>query len=444
MKVLIIADHASTRFGGEAILPVHHFRQLRARGIEAWLIANARTREELLALFPEDTDRIHFTRNTVLHRALWAAGKHLHPRLRVFSAGTAMRMLSQLDARRIARRLVAEHDIDVVHIPAPVSPKEIHITWNLDRPLVIGPLNGGMDLPPAFVHLENPLLRQFIRLGRAVAPVLNRLWRGKWQADLVLVANRRTKEALPPGLGGEVRTLPENGVELEVWAADDPGPSFSDVVEFIYVGRLVEIKGVDLLVEAFSMVRRTVPTRLTIVGDGTERARLEAQVDALGLSGIVEFAGWCTQQECARRLRQAQVFVLPSLQECGGAVVLEAMACALPVIATDWGGPADYLDPSCGILIPPVSREVFVERLAASMEMLAHNAELRRVMGHAGQRKVVEEYDWDRKTEKILGFYEEAILGHRARKAGGPRLPVQPSAAPVVAEPANEVALTEP
>ena len=64
----------------------------------------------------------------------------------------------------------------------------------------------------------------------------------------------------------------------------------------------------------------------------------------LGLETTVKFSGFLSQPDCARRLQAADVFVLPSLFECGGAVVLEAMAVGLPVIATAWGGPLDYLD----------------------------------------------------------------------------------------------------
>ncbi len=107
----------------------------------------------------------------------------------------------------------------------------------------------------------------------------------------------------------------------------------------------------------------------------------------------------------------SQIFTVrtTSLYECGGAVILEAMAMKLPVIATNWGGPVDYLDDSCGILINPYSEESFIENLSLAMEKLAKNPDLRTSMGNAGYKKVLELYDWDKKVDKILEIYRETI-----------------------------------
>src|SRR5205823_14341259 len=133
-------------------------------------------------------------------------------------------------------------------------------------------------------------------------------------------------------------------------------------------------------------VTREIPTAtLQIMGSGVMRQPLEAQATAAGLNGSVTFRGWVSQPECAKILGSADVFVLPSLYECGGAVVLEAMALGLPVIATDWGGPADYLDSSCGILVDPASPEAFAQGLADAMLRLGRDESLRRSMGAAGR-----------------------------------------------------------
>jgi glycosyltransferase involved in cell wall biosynthesis len=188
-------------------------------------------------------------------------------------------------------------------------------------------------------------------------------------------------------------------------------------VRFVFTGRLVDWKAVDLLLEAFARVRERVPVTLDILGDGPMRASLEAQARRAGIDPLVRFHGWQPQEQCARHLRESDVFVLPSLYECGGAVVLEAMAVGLPVIATDWGGPADYLDESCGILVPPRSREQFVTELAAAMLRLAQSPDLRRQMGAAGQTRVIEHFDWERKVDRVLEIYTDAVNGARS---GGP------------------------
>ncbi|HWE96318.1 MAG TPA: glycosyltransferase family 4 protein [Tepidisphaeraceae bacterium] len=406
-RVLIVAEHASAKFGGEAILPLHYFRVLRKRGVEAWLIVHSRTREELSRLFPDDLDRIHFLPDTKYHRLLYHLGKPLPGQLRHFSVGFLSRLSSQRQAKRVARRLIAEHRIDVVHQPIPVSPKESSLLHGLGVPVVIGPMNGGMRFPPGFAASQGAVTSAFMRVGRMFSGLVNRLMPGKLRAQVLLVANDRTRLALPADVRGRVITLVENGVDLALWTAAERDGRPDAPVRFAFTGRLVDWKAVDVLLGAFAKVAEKNAARLDVMGDGPMRSQLQAQAKTLHLDGQVTFHGWVAQADCAARLREADALVLPSLYECGGAVVLEAMAMGLPVIATDWGGPADYLDATCGILVPPKSRGQFVEDLAAAMLKLAGSPELRAEMGRAGRRRVEETFDWERKADRILEIYGE-------------------------------------
>jgi len=414
-RVLIFADIVSARFGGEAVLPLHYFRQLRARGVEAWLITHVRTREELIGCLDNDLQRVHFVPDTRLHRLIFWLGRPLRGTVHFFTVQLLLRSVTQLYARRIARRLIAEYQIDVVHQPAPVSPKDPTFMYGLGVPVVIGPLNGGMSYPPAFRRHQSWLNSAFVGIGRTVSKLLHRLIPGKRRAATILVANRRTQIAIPKGVTGRVATLVENGVDLTVFRPrphHHPKPANSPV-HFTFAGRLIGWKCVDLLIKAFKTVESQVPARLEILGDGPMRPYLEAQVRSLGLTDRVFFRGWLSQPDCAKALQDSDVLVLPSVYECGGAVVLEAMAVGLPVIATNWGGPADYLDNSCGILVDPVSSEGFIDKLASAMLHLARNPDLRASMGAAGRRRIEQEYDWRYKTSQMLEFYDDAIVRSR-------------------------------
>jgi glycosyltransferase involved in cell wall biosynthesis len=101
--------------------------------------------------------------------------------------------------------------------------------------------------------------------------------------------------------------------------------------------------------------------------------------------------------------------VLPSLMECGGAVVLEAMAMGLPVIATAWGGPVDYIDDTCGILVEPGSRQAFVDNFAHALEQLARSPQARVEMGRAARARVVEHFDWEVKVDRVLALYRSVV-----------------------------------
>jgi glycosyltransferase involved in cell wall biosynthesis len=128
----------------------------------------------------------------------------------------------------------------------------------------------------------------------------------------------------------------------------------------------------------------------------------------MGLEAVVKFSGFMSQEECARRLDAADVLLLPSLFEAGGAVVLEAMAMGLPVIATGWGGPLDYLDDSCGVLVPPNSRENLVAGFASAIATMADSLTLRQRLGDAGYERARLYFDWEKKIDRILELYELA------------------------------------
>ena len=99
LRVLIVSEHASFRFGGEAVLPAHYFKGLRERGVECWLITHERTRKELDEVFAADRDRIVYVPDTWAVKTLYRLGKPLPDRLNYFTFGYGIRILNQLAAR---------------------------------------------------------------------------------------------------------------------------------------------------------------------------------------------------------------------------------------------------------------------------------------------------------------------------------------------------------
>jgi glycosyltransferase involved in cell wall biosynthesis len=167
-----------------------------------------------------------------------------------------------------------------------------------------------------------------------------------------------------------------------------------------------------LLLLAFKRASAQTPMNLLIIGGGEDRVKLEQMARSLDIldemsdqAGKVCFLGWMSQTDCAGQLARCDALVLPSMHECGGAVVLEAMAMEVPVIATAWGGPLDYLDSSCGILVEPSSKEAFVENLALALVRLATHPQERRAMGKAGRLKVIRDFNWESKMDRMLEHY---------------------------------------
>src|SRR5579864_2140117 len=105
MRIIIAADNASARFGGEAFIPLNYFRLLLARKEDVRLVVHARTKAELTELFPSDIDRLYFVDDTMLHKALFWLGRLLPRRLADATTGLLMHLSTQFAQRRIIRKL---------------------------------------------------------------------------------------------------------------------------------------------------------------------------------------------------------------------------------------------------------------------------------------------------------------------------------------------------
>jgi glycosyltransferase involved in cell wall biosynthesis len=285
----------------------------------------------------------------------------------------------------------------------------------------MGPLNGGMELPPAFAGRDSRLHALTKAARPAAAATLNRLIRGRLRADVVFVANDRTRSLLPGPARRRASELSDIGVVLSAWpvAGGDPpalgdAPAGRGVTRFLFVGRLVGVKGVDVLLDAFALVRKRIPAVLEIVGDGPERGSLAEQAGRGGHGASISFLGWLSPEDCARRLRACDVYVSASLQEAGGVAVLEAMACGRPVVATAWGGHLTSIDDTAGLLVDVSSRAAVVQGLADAMLRLAGDAALRSRLGAGGRSRVAAQYDWDVIVDRILRVYGE-VCGARGR-----------------------------
>src|SRR5262249_23796896 len=182
---------------------------------------------------------------------------------------------------------------------------------------------------------------------------------------------------------------------------------------FITVGRVVPYKGLALTLEA---IRRSTPLRqceLTVIGDGPDLAAHQEFVRKHDLGGCVRLRGRLPQPELAAEMRQSQVFVFPSLREFGGGVVLEAMACALPCLAVDYGGAGGAVSKSTGVKLPMRRREELIELLRSAMERLATNPAECRQLGDAATAEVRREHTWGAKAERVAAIYREVLAGSR-------------------------------
>ncbi len=403
MRVLIVAPNISARMGGEAVLPLNYIRELKKLGADVKALTHARVREELKAHPVWSEGDFFFIEDSLAEKTIYQMGR-LAPRALediVFNSAIGTVTMARLGSA--ARKIAREIRPDVVHQPGPVSPQFPSAVAGLGAPVIIGPMNGAMDYPPAFAKDYSQGSQAVVRVARAVSGAANRIWPGKRDAALLLAANDRTRAGLPKAVDpARVEILLDNGVDLDLWSP--PETKRDDTPTFVFVGRLIWLKAVDLLIEAFSKMQR--PARLLIIGDGPDRAKLEETAKrAVHPDRPIEFAGFRPHAEIRDALARATALVLPSLRESGGAVILEGFACRTPAIVTDWGGPKDYVTPEYGVLVSPSGREAFVAGLTAAMERLAADPAEAAAMGRAARAKVEADYSWSAKARKMMAIY---------------------------------------
>jgi len=172
----------------------------------------------------------------------------------------------------------------------------------------------------------------------------------------------------------------------------------------LFVGRLVQSKGLHVLFQALAQLREAFPgLAVRLVGEGPERAALEAQAHELGVDDRVEFVGYRPQDEIRRYLRETDVFVLPSFAEGVPVVLMEAMAAAVPVVATDIAGVPELVEHGAsGLLVAPGDADA----LAAAIAQLLSDPDRARDMGRHGAKYVRREFDIETSARQLATLFE--------------------------------------
>lgn len=369
------------------------------------LITHERVKRELQGEFPDRLDTLHFISESWIDRLVYSLGRRLPDRVYTWSAGLLLRMLSQVRARRLIRELSHDKKFDLVYMPSPVSVSEPCFLGDSGVPYIIGPMQGGMEFPPG-MEGGGLISRATIRALRFLARAFHTVFNDKSKAKMLLFANQRSRDAYPGRPARNMILFCDNGVDTALWK---PKKAFrtspKEPYRLIWVGRLVHWKRVDIAIRALSRVKIDAVVTLEIVGEGSERASLEKLVAQYQLQEKVLFKGWKSQDEIAEIVNQSDTLLLPSLYESGGAVVLEALSSQVPVIATRWGGPAEYLAKGGGILVEPKSEEALIDGFAEAITRLALDPALAIEMGEKGRVISHSSYDWNHRVTQLLEIF---------------------------------------
>jgi len=331
--------------------------------------------------------------------------------------------LWQYGAYRLAKRLTHKMRFTLVHHLTFGGFRQPSFMGRLGLPFVIGPIGGG-EVTPVLLRGTFPKRQAFIEKLREMSnkldyvnPFTGAMFR---QAMVIFCKTKDTLAILPPECRNKCQVRFEIGLEPQHIRHGATIPDAS--ADFLYVGRLIYMKGIHLALKAFSQLKRDLPSAtFTLIGAGQDEAQLKHLTATLGLRDSVRWLGWIPHEEIWAQYRCYTAFVFPSLHDSSGNVVLEALSQALPVICLDTGGPGALLPPSCGIKVPVENRNEakLVGDLTAAMQSLADKPGLRAQMAISAL-EFARTCTWKDVVTSAYAHIEDALYASGKRSADRP------------------------
>jgi len=233
-------------------------------------------------------------------------------------------------------------DYDVVHH---VTWGGLHLgsqLWRLPVPLIYGPIGGGQTAPGRYWrYFGRSWPTEALRTastGRALK-LIGTCRKTIRNSALTLVCNSATADACRRLGARKIQFMLADGLPAEWLGSPRSQPAGTPVV--LFIGRLLPRKAPVLAIQAFAELRKTMPARLIVAGNGPLRRQVEATIKRLGITDDVELLGHVGLEDIKRLYDSASVLLFPSLRESFGAPFLEALGRGLPIVALDQHGIAD-------------------------------------------------------------------------------------------------------
>ncbi len=175
-------------------------------------------------------------------------------------------------------------------------------------------------------------------------------------------------------------------------------------IEILFAGYLYKLKGVEYLIKALhTITKKRQDIKLRIVGEGSDKPRLIKLTETLKIQDKVIFEGLVPHTKMPKYYQQCDIFCFPTLGEPFGKAIIEAMACAKPVIASNIGGPAEIIQhQKTGLLVPPAQPKILATKI---LELLSNETELKK-MGANARKTAIEKYSWEKISEKYHSLYQ--------------------------------------
>lgn len=314
--------------------------------------------------------------------------------------------LWQIENYKLAKKLIVKNDIDVAMCITFGNMWLPTFLYKLPCKFIWGPVGGGEGIP--FELWNNLTIRQkvleIIRVINRHLPISNLWFRTICKnSDLIIVRTNDSLNVIPKKYREKCKIMIETGVSRkECILLNDKSKNIKIKYDFIFMGRLISLKMIDIAIKAFSIISKEYNCiTFHIVGDGNCKVELHNLVKNLNLEDRIIFHGSKTREEALQMLMASQCFVFPSAKEGGAWVLFEAMMCSKPIICFDTSGMSVIVSDETGIKIPVESYEKSVLSFADAMKRVISDTKYAKKMGQLGYKRVLSEFEWQSKADFI-------------------------------------------
>lgn len=286
----------------------------------------------------------------------------------------------------------------------------------MNTPYVLGPVGGGERIPVSLRQAFSSTGQVKIlarRLVQKLMPLNPVFLANLSRASQIFARTGETLDMIPRRYHHKTSLLLETAIGPEMLPVRPPTRS-NEVVQIVSVGRLITSKFNPLFLEALAAFKSIWqrPFRVTVIGDGPERARLEALRDRLGLEEV-EFVGKKSSEEVYEALRGADIYFSTTMKEGGTWAFFEAIANHLPIVCLKVNGPDMIVGDNCGIKVLLDGHANTRDGLARGLVDLAESPSLRADLAGKALGHVEAAFTWERVSETIDTCYKDLLMSEK-------------------------------
>lgn len=319
----------------------------------------------------------------------------------------------QKRAYKLAVELEKRENFDLVHQITLAGYREPGYLWKLGKPFIWGTLGGlnntawgllkGLNMYQRLYFSARNLLNTIQKRGRRVRAAAR-------HADTIYVCDVASQRDVAHYWNRKATIMSEIGVSCSERTENPTRHMGGTPLRVCWVGNLIPLKGLPMLLAALPLCKQ--PIELHVLGKGPKKEEYQALAERLGVAGNVIFHGSLPHADVFPLMRSCHALCISSIKEGGtSTVTLEAMQCALPVVALNHCGFADVITEQCGIRIPVTNPKRISRDFAVALDSLAAD-EARRYALAQGAAKRAQDYTWEAKTKLMMCDYAAAVAAH--------------------------------